>query len=218
MTRLKGDEIDIRACRGDDELRAVRRFWYEVYVRELGRHRDAADPATRELPDPRDRHGDLLVAWQGRRVVGTVLSSPAMLGQLGDYERFYDMRALGDGHPRATTIVTKLMVAADQRHGPLSVRLARAIYALGMRQGICHAFIDCNDYLLPFFRALGFRPWRGPSRHPEYGLVHILKLDLFDREHLRRIGSPFAADLSTFSRSRQDVPHPSRASATGGAA
>jgi hypothetical protein len=51
--------------------------------------------------------------------------------------------------------------------------------------------IDCNPPLVPLFQSLGYRKYRSPIDHPEYGRVDAMINGLTDREHLARVGSPF---------------------------
>ncbi|MEM7083146.1 MAG: GNAT family N-acetyltransferase [Pseudomonadota bacterium] len=172
------------------DLSPVKRFWYDVYVTEMGRHVESANHERRELDDPRAASGILIVAQADDRVVGTLICTASTSGNLGEYESFYEMSALGAIHPTSTAIVTKLMVTPEYRHTSLSVRIACELYRLAVPMGLHHAIIDCNDHLLPMFQRLGFTQWREPAQHPDYGRVNILKLDCLDMAHLERVQSP----------------------------
>lgn len=180
----------VRRYAPDEDRSPLRRFWYDTYVVEMQRDAERADHERRELPDPRDGTGMIIAALVGERVVGTVICTPCRRGSLGQYRALYELDRLGDEQLQHTGIITKLMVAPEYRATSLSLRLSTALYRHGVPSGVHEVVIDCNDYLVPFFKKLGFRQWIDPVVHPSYGRVHVLKLDCLDLAHLRRVGSP----------------------------
>lgn len=169
---------------------ALRKFWYDTYVTEMGRDADIADHEKGELDDPRAEHAIVVVAYEGDRVVGTLLCTPSWTSALGNYADLYRMSKLGPCHPNTSGIITKLMVAPKYRNSLLSVRLSRQLYRTAVPMGVHYVLIDCNDYLVPFFLKLGFKPWGDPVEHPSYGKVHVMKLDCLDLPHLEAVNSP----------------------------
>ncbi len=73
----------------------------------------------------------------------------------------------------------------------MPIDLCTAAFASQVQNGIRYFFIDCNHYLVDFFTGLGFIEYMSPKVHKEYGEVHLMRLDLEDHAHLRRLGSPF---------------------------
>ncbi len=180
----------VRVYGKDESLDPIKRFWYDVYVTEMGRDKDKADHARAQLDDPRAERGELIVAFEGPDVVGTLICTPSWTDALGDYEQLYAMQRLGDDYRTTSGIITKLMVAPAYRHSLLSLRISCELYRHAVPLGVHHAFIDCNDHLLPFFRKIGFVEWIPPVEHPDYGRVNVLKLDCLDLARLEEMRSP----------------------------
>lgn len=183
-------EVVVRRWGKDDDFSRLRRFWYDIYVKEMGRHVDAADHDKRELDDKRAHVAYVIVAERGAEIVGTLICTPSTTGALGSYESFYNMQAIGMAHPMSTAIITKLMVSKEFRTTPLSLRMSCELYRCAVPEGIYHPIIDCNDHLVPLFTRIGFKQWLKPRFHPDYGRVHILKLDTLDLDHLEDVRSP----------------------------
>ncbi|MFK8017995.1 MAG: GNAT family N-acetyltransferase [Gammaproteobacteria bacterium] len=156
----------------------------------MGRDKDIADHDKKELSDPRESIGEVIVATLGERIVGTLICTPSWTNALGDYEALYRMHDLGACHPQSTGIITKLMVAPEYRNSRLSLRISRELYRHAVPLGVHHPIIDCNAHLVPFFQKIGFRKCGEPVVHPSYGRVHVLKLDCLDLEYIERIRSP----------------------------
>ncbi len=182
----------IEQARSQADLEDAYRFWYSVYVQEMGRHRD--DPLTdhraRKLRDPIATRGCLLLARdQQRAVVGTVLNTPTS-EPIGKYEEFYGLERLSGLQRLHSTITTKLMVAPSHRGTKLPMQLAKAAYSHTLQCEMLYDFIDCNDHLVRFFEKLGYRAHRGRVRHPEYGRVNSMYIALLDAIHLSNVRSP----------------------------
>lgn len=193
--------VVVRVWRKDEDLTPLRRFWYDIYVTEMGRHTDTANHEFGELDDDRAGIGEIIVAQEGNRVVGTLICTPSWTGALGEYEALYNMKGLGDIHPGSTGIITKMMVAPEYRHTMLSLRICRLLYRHGVPMGVHHPFMDCNHYLVPLFEKIGFKPWGRPVNHHDYGQVHVMHMNCLDLEHLEAVDSP------VLSVAREFAPH-----------
>lgn len=192
----------IRIADSTEELEAIYRFRYQVYVEEMQRPQKDADHANRRIEDSLDRTGFNLAAWSGSRVVGVARANLARDGDLGDYGEFYDLGSVGTDHPWRTSITTRLMVAPEHRHTMLPMMLVLACYRLGLENSIRWNFIDCNDHLVGFFTRLGFVQHLPKAWHPEYGHVTRMRLDLLDEVHLASVCSPFLGVLTERAPSR----------------
>lgn len=182
----------IREASTEADRERVFRFRYRIYVEEMGRRQKYADPARRTIEEPFDATGHLLLAELGGEVVGTLRTNFARETDLDYYPELFGMDSVGDAFPEAVSLTTKLMVAPAMRSSSLAVRLALAVFRLGLSCGIRHDFIDCNAHLEGFFMRLGFRRYWPHVEHPEYGRVLPLRLDVDDTAHLQAIGSPLA--------------------------
>ena len=182
--------LEIRLATSPAELEAIYRFRYAIYVEEMHRKQKYADHEARRIEDPLDRGSCILGAWENGEVVGTVRASFLRCVDIGDYFDFYQVGRLPREQIGRASITTRLMIHPRHRQRSLAIRLARAIYQIGLREGITTDLIDCNDHLVPFFTGLGYRAHRDDLVHPEYVSVTVMKFELFDHTHLQAIRSP----------------------------
>jgi GNAT superfamily N-acetyltransferase len=188
--------FQIRAAQTSEDLEAVYRFRYLIYVEEMKRKQVYADHVRRRIVDPLDEGAINLVAWSGEEVVGTLRINFPRDSFIGQYEEFYEMGSVGEDHPQHTSINTRLMVAPHVRNTGLGLSLGLASYAYGAPLGIKWNFIDCNDHLLPFYLGLGYIAHAPKAEHPEYGLVNRLRLNALDMKHFVEIRSPLGRVLA----------------------
>lgn len=178
----------------DADLAAVKSFWYQVYVAEMGRHID--DPLTdhglKELDDPLLEIGSVLVARDNSgQIVGTVVNSTIGENDLGKYSELYGLDKLTADQRASASITTKLMVREKLRKGRLPVDLVKAAYQELLEGSVIDNFIDCNDHLVEFFTRFGYRNHLGRIDHVDYGAVNSLRLTINDGATLKATKSPF---------------------------
>jgi hypothetical protein len=197
----------IRLATSHDELEQIYHFRYRIYVEEMQRKQHYADHVRRRIRDPLDDFAINLAAWDpSGNIVGVVRANKTDAGDLGNYERFYEMETAGSAHPTCTSITTRFMVSQEYRHTTLAARLAIAVYEYGLVRGITFNFIDCNDHLVPLFKGLGFVQYLPKKYHEEYGAVTCMRLSVLDRTHLKNVSSPFLASLNRWQRVGQKLP------------
>lgn len=185
-------KVDIRPVVTDHELRQVYQFRYSVYVEEMKRPQRYANHESRIVVEPLDTHAHILAAFDKDKLVGTVRINFCRDSNLNYYEELYGLREFASHHyPFAVSITTKFMVAREYRRTLLSARLATELYKLALREGIKVDFIDCNAHLESYFESLGYRRYKPPVNHHEYGQVLPMMLNLTDLNHLKHVRSPF---------------------------
>lgn len=181
----------VRVANFETDRERIFRFRYAVYVEEMRRTQRYADHDRRRIEEPFDATAYLVIAEHEGEVVGTVRANFGGETDLGYYAELFRMPEVGAAFPHGVSLTTKFMVAPSFRSGTLAVRIAACIYEFGVSRGIRHDFLDCNAHLEEFFGRLGYVKHMPKVTHPEYGLVQPMRLDIFDSEHLRRVGSPF---------------------------
>ena len=193
---LKGAKMPvIRLARTQAEREAVFRLRYEVYAEELQRTQLYVDHERQSIEEPLDRDGNLFVAYEGSRVIGTVRTNIVRNQSLADYCALYQMERCGKGHSLLSSVTTKMIVACAHRSHTLGYQLAMAGYEQLLRDGIEHDFIDVYPARMSFVTRLGYQVHIPQVQHPEYGEVIVMRLALRDVPHLRSVGSPFVTCL-----------------------
>ncbi|MFK7954798.1 MAG: hypothetical protein AB8B96_01790 [Lysobacterales bacterium] len=173
------------------DIKNARQFWYQVYVKEMQRHKDDADHTLKELSDPYDTVGNLFIARREGRIVGTVITTYGEVADLGYYARLYKLETLPASRLAEISLTNKLIVAPEFRCGTLALKLAVETYRQAFVDGIGQTFIDCNAHLESFFLRLGFVHHLGWVLHKDYGQVCSMTLNVMDIEHLQNVHSPF---------------------------
>ena len=194
--------LDIRTVHAADEVAAIQRQRYAIYVEELGYPQRHADPATRRVAEPLDDSGVLFGAFEDERLVGSVRvnyggDAPDQGGDGGlrEYTALYGLQRFERWFPGGISVVTKLMIEPSHRAGTLLARFGQALYVhtRDTRPQTMFCVIDCVPALRSFFLRLGYRqigPW---LRHPAAGWVVPMAFPVYDLEHFRSVRSPLAA-------------------------
>lgn len=186
--------IEIRRITKPDELIAVYRQRYTVYVEELRYLQRYADHAMRMVVEPLDTYGHILGAFQEGALVGSVRINFGSEVGFGNYIDLYDMRRFASYFPERLSICTKFIVARPRRASMTMTLLSKACYEYRPLHQARNVFnlIDSKPPLDGYFRRLGYRQVRPRIMHPDAGEVVPLVLPMFDRSYLGGIGSPFA--------------------------
>ncbi|MEM7218117.1 MAG: GNAT family N-acetyltransferase [Pseudomonadota bacterium] len=182
----------IKLAESVSEREAAFRFWYRIYVVEMGRH--SSDPnvchTRQRLFDPMAAAGLLQIAREDTGIVGTLLTTPADHPAAEKYRALYQLDRLAPGELATATVTTKLMVAPSARGGRLALSLIRAARRAALERGFTNDFADCNDHLVPLFQRLGFHRHLAECVHPVYGAVNVMRIGFGDTSALSRAGSP----------------------------
>ncbi len=174
-----------------EERRQLYRFRYSIYVEEMGRSPRHADHGNRTLEDPLDATAHNLVAIDGGRIVGALRANLGAETDFGEYAELYGMERAGCWFPRHVSMTSKFMIAREYRGTAVAMRLVLACFELGVLRDVYFDFMDTNRHLEEVYARLGYVPYRGRVRHPEYGDVLPMVLNLTDTPHLRAVGSPY---------------------------
>jgi predicted GNAT family N-acyltransferase len=171
-----GPDIDILLCQNSKMLESAQRLRYKVYCEELKRRSPFADHEKKIIGDVLDKTGHTFVAVKKGETIGTGRVNIPSEGSVGVLEELYGMAA-SKHYPRGTAVITKFIVSKSHRGGPTSIKLIAAFARFTLRNSIKEVFIDSVPALLPYYKAIGFRPGVEPFLHQENGLSHPLVLD-----------------------------------------
>ena len=167
----------------------LRRFRYEVYVKELNRRQKYANHSEQTITDPLDSFSTNIIAHDGNNIVACLRASFFRDGDTGYYKRFYRVNEYFSSFERIT-IVTQLMTSGNCRRYKIAKLLCEKVYEYAFVNDMEYCFIDCNGPLESMFKKLGFITLFR-DRHYDYGPVNVMLLNLYDLEHLRAVNSPF---------------------------
>lgn len=195
--------IEIRHASTPDDLRAVYRFRYKVYVEEMARKLIHVDHTARLLADPLDVPAAVvLTAWDAGEVVGTLRTDFLRSSNIGDYAKYYSLANLSPEQIATTSITTRPMVYPRYRGTTLATRLACEAFRDALERGITIDFMECRAHLDAYYARLGYRPHRTDLVHPEFGAVAVRRLDLLDCPHLDAVRSPLRKTHQSWLESR----------------
>lgn len=182
--------FNIRLAETVEDLEALYRFRYQIYVEEMGRVQHDADHDLKMIQDDLDVNGSNLIAFKSGQLVGAARIN--LNENISDfYNDFYKIKDQKGTNKANISIVTRLMVAKEFRKSTLALRIFIACYEFGLWRGTQFNFVDCNDHLIDFFKSFGYEHYIKKINHKEYGLVNPLILDLHDESHFRALKSPF---------------------------
>jgi predicted GNAT family N-acyltransferase len=188
----------IGLVRTEEQRAQVRKFWYAIYVEELNRKQHHADHSSQSIKDPLEASGHILAAWNGDVVVGTVRINFTRDQGVAKYLELYCCDQDQGFDVEDSSVVTRFMVNPEYRSTKLGLRLLSALYEYGIAMSATTCYMDCNAHLVSFFECIGFRYCRKVV-HPEYDEVSVMRLDVYDREHLEGCKSPFISILDRVS-------------------
>lgn len=179
--------IEVRLLTGAEELRAVQRQRYAIYVEELGYANPHATQDGRAVTDALDETGHILGAFDGGTLAGSVRIN---YGEFGEYAELECIRRFGPYLPDRMKLISKMVIAPAYRAGTLMGRLGVAIYA----HTLCHypetmfGVMSCVPAHLGFFKRFGFRPIGPGFTHSAAGFTYPMAAAIYDQHHFRRIG------------------------------
>lgn len=183
--------------------RAVRRFWYDIYVSEMGRHRNQSmhvDHERKELVNPWQLDADTFAATEDGKIIGTVQSAYLGKADCSKYIKLYGLATQPLSQLTRAAITSRLMVAEEYRSSGLAIALGLATYIKGLNDGIERSYIDCNEHLIRLYTRIGYREHLGWIQHPNYGRVYSMVIDLHDRAHFKAIRSPLLKTLDDYNQ------------------
>ncbi|MCG8622163.1 MAG: GNAT family N-acetyltransferase, partial [Proteobacteria bacterium] len=134
----------------------LRRFRYDVYVKELNRRQKYANHDDQTITDPLDSFSTNIVARDSDNIVACLRTSFFRDGDIGYYKDFYRINDYFSS-VEGIAIVTQLMTSRRYRKYRTAKWLCEAVYEYGLINDIDYCLIDCNDPLESMFNKFGFK-------------------------------------------------------------
>ena len=185
---------DIRPIRDADELRAVQRFKYEIYVKEMGRYGEIADHENRLLVEDDDPTSHVHRIEVDGQLAGTMrLTWGGDKGALNERMiKQYDLAPFLEHMPIDQMVVAeRLMILPQYRGTNLLSQVFEVFMTFVNDRRIQLFFGDCEPHLINTYQTMGFRTYT--ERHVNStatGYLIPLVIVAEDVDYLRRIGSP----------------------------
>jgi len=178
-----------------EQLMAVARLRYRVYVEEMGRAEPHADHSTRTVIDPDDQRAIVLAAFDADGEATGTVRYQAFADLASDDIDFHGFATMPVYLQHRSSLTAKLITDSRHRRGLLTSRLMLGIFHAGYECLGRINFINCNPPLDRFFARFGFVAMGEPKDHPLYGMVYIMMLPMADLAFFEAINSPFASLL-----------------------
>lgn len=199
MTAFNDEAIPIRIVTTDDELLAVRRLRYDVYVKEQGKRPSGLDHGQRIVIDELDEGALILAGFLGNEAVATGRVIPLQaIPATSDWRRFYMTDQFPVSEDRAV-IYSKLMIREGLRGSTIMPQLLIRAYEHCREDGIELGFLHCAPSLVTLFEMLGCRRYQAGRIDAEVGLRLPMVQLLGDTEHFASIRSPLIRSARKFS-------------------
>lgn len=183
--------LEIRLARTTADIEAAQRQRYDIFVRDMGYAAPDEHHRQERTVDPLDTTGDILVAYDGARLAGSVLINH---GDLGGYAQLACLRRFGRYFPDRLMLITKLVIAPAYRRSSLMTRMALALYVhcRDHHPGTLFGALACVDGHANYYERLGYRALGETLDHPAAGRVAMMAVALYDLKHFQRVCRPVA--------------------------
>lgn len=174
------------------EREAIYRFRYQIYVEEMQKRPNYADHQAKTLSDPLDETATLFYVMQNDQIIATLRRNRLDECELEPWlEQQLAISPFAAAFSRAAlSCSSRLMVATAWRNSLAVGSIILAAYRLAREQEIQFDFLHTAPWLLPFYRALGYRHYLPNFLDPNAGIQIPQLLVLEDVDHLQAARSP----------------------------
>ncbi len=190
--------LQIRPITSAEELNAVARLRYQVYVNELGRRPEGCDDDLQRLVDPEDIYSIVLAAFDKEKIVGTFRITPVdQLEENGSWRELYD----NDKFPvesKQQYIFSRMIVTNDFRGHGLAAEFFKAAFATIREAGGELAFLHCQSHLVSLYEVMGFRRYKSGFVHEEAGFRVPMVMITGDWGHFEAVKSPLLMQVMQY--------------------
>jgi predicted GNAT family N-acyltransferase len=200
----------IAIARTGQELLQIGRLRYQLFVERDGKSYRDADKDRRLFLEPVDKcslnffgmiENDCVVA-----VRSTWVRDAGCDQQLC---RLVEQSALPADQTSTTFICSRLVVCERIRARLLVPELFRHVHRAALSSGMTHSILAARPSLIRIFERFGFVVASSAYLDEIAGPMVIMKLDLLDRDHRARTGSPLFPDYEDFVSRRSTHRNPS---------
>jgi predicted GNAT family N-acyltransferase len=192
------------------ELLQIGRLRYELFVERDGKSYCDADNDRRLFLEPVDQCSLNFFGAIGNDCVVAVRSTRVQDAG-GDQQlcRLVEQSGLPADQVSTTVICSRLVVCDRIRARVLIPELFRHVYRAALASGMTNSILAARPSLISIFERFGFLAASSAYLDEIAGPMVIMKLDLLDRDHMARTGSPLLPDYDEFVSHRSTHRNPS---------
>jgi len=183
-------DIQVRTVDTPDEMAAVARLRYAVYVHEMGRRPQGCDDSTEQLSDPEDAFSIVLAAYEGETMVGTIRLTPVDRLEPGsDWRNIYGTSEFPVAEHQQR-VISRLIMRSDFSGHLVAPKLLMAAYDSLRAGGGELAFLHCPPHRVALYEVMGFRRYRAGFSHAEASFRLPMVMIAGDWAHFEAVKSP----------------------------
>lgn len=199
FTKLKA----VHVAKTREEMEAIYRFRYRIYVEELHRELGGVDHDKRMVTDAEDdkAYSHHFYAGSVDDIEGVVRLRVWGPGEMpAAFSKKFSMHLFGPAQARLRSCeVGRYMIDPKRRGALVLPSMARRTYEfLAHEQAVDVSFCYCRPGLVDYYRRLGARPYGADVFQESEGLEVPLVSVLSDHDYYRRVGSPMAGWVKNF--------------------
>jgi len=174
------------------ELEDVFRFWYRIYVEEMGKGFSYADHTAGALRDSLTENSTVFYVTDEDGVIGTVRITPGDAPDIPkEMSSLYGLEYFKSFPSSELSFSSRLIVDKRWRGKSLVGLLIMAAFQGFLRWGHRFNFAYCAPALIQLYEQLGMRRYKDNVYDPDVGLRIPMVLINGDQDHFRAVQSPF---------------------------
>lgn len=179
------------------DLHRAYRFWYDIYVTEMGKEFSYADHQKKILVDELDETSVTFVIEEEIRILGTVRVTTGFTHELPEHlNHLYDLERFDAYRPNSYALVTRLMVDPELRGSGILGLLMGAALKYCREKKIPFVLFYCQPALVQLYEQIGGRRYKENVQDEDTGLRIPLVMLHDDLAYLKRIRSPVSRLLA----------------------
>jgi GNAT superfamily N-acetyltransferase len=187
--------IDIRVATRPEELAAIGRLRYDVYVRELGRRPAGCDDEQALQSEPEDAVSLLYGAFDGDQAVASLRMTPINRLPAGSrWREVYDTGQFPVPESQQA-MLSRMVVHPDHRDSLLAPELLAAAYDRFRVEGGELVFLRCTANLVPLYEVMGCRRYKAGQSDAEVGFRVPMVMIAGDWTYFEQVKSPLLENV-----------------------
>jgi len=194
----KTNHLFIRPINSVEELDAVARLRYQVYVNELGRRPEGCNDDLQSLKDPEDAYSIVLAAFDHEQMVGTFRITPVdQLDKDSSWRELYENKKF-PVEPNQQYIFSRMIVTNEYRGKGLAADFFKTAFDCIREAGGELAFLHCQSHLVSLYEVMGFRRYAPGFVHEEAGFRIPMVMITGDWGHFEAVKSPLLTQVMQY--------------------